>query len=88
MEFGEFRKAGTSSQQNWPGAPNDPSVGNTSNATTSGKPMTVRAQAEVRRKRKNEIADTALTIAEESVPKAMKYIRKELPYEFMERSEK
>ncbi|CAM2725917.1 unnamed protein product [Rotaria socialis] len=87
VEFGEFRDTGSSSQQYGPGMPNDPSIGNTSNATTSGKPMTVRAQAEEFRKRKNEIADTALTIAETSVPKAMKYVRKKLPYVFMDRSE-
>ncbi|CAF3646782.1 unnamed protein product, partial [Rotaria socialis] len=84
VEFGDFRDPGDSSQPLWPGTPINPSIGN---ATTSGKPMTVRAQAEECRKRKNEIADTALTIAETSVPKAMKYVRKKLPYVFMDRSE-
>ncbi|CAF1330816.1 unnamed protein product [Rotaria magnacalcarata] len=81
VEFGDFHDPGDSSQPFWPGPPINPSV---VNATTSGKPMTVRAQAEVRRKRKTEIAPTALTIVEKSVQKAMKYMRKEFPCEFME----
>jgi hypothetical protein len=50
--------------------------------------MTARAMAEERRKWKDTVADTALTIAETSVPEAMQYVRVTAPHEFMQRSEK
>ena len=52
------------------------------------KRKTVRGQAEERRAYKKEIADTALTLAEQSVPKAMMYVRRAIPSEFMHSSDK
>ncbi|CAF4029748.1 unnamed protein product [Adineta steineri] len=95
---GDFVEHGTfdrpDAQQNGMGssAPTRPSVGaiNTGMASPQlppAKRKTVRAQAEERRQQKDVIADTALTIAETSVDKAMGFTRQVLPYEFLSRSE-
>ncbi|CAF1340813.1 unnamed protein product [Rotaria magnacalcarata] len=84
VEFGTFRSKGTSSDPDCSSVPVSPLV-DISNRST--KKITVRAQADERRKRKDEIADTLLCIAETSVSRAMEEARKILPYEFLQRSD-
>ena len=50
------------------------------------RPMTVRGQAEERRKRENDIARQALNMAETSVEAAMTFIKNIMPNKFMHHS--
>ena len=52
------------------------------------KKLTVRQQNDERRKKKDEIAKQSLVLAETSITDAMKFIQNELPYEFLQRSDK
>ena len=90
VEFNEFLRPGVCPEQHWP---TNSSFDNAHVAPASphlppAKRTTVRAQADERRKKKDDIANRALKIAETTTVKAMKYIRQELPYEFLQRSDR
>ncbi|CAF3513656.1 unnamed protein product [Rotaria socialis] len=85
VEFDTFRSKGTHSDPNCSSTPINPFL-DVSNRSI--RKIIVRAQAEERRKRTDEIADKVLCIAETSVSRAMEEIRKILPYEFMQHSDK
>ncbi|CAF1124533.1 unnamed protein product [Rotaria sordida] len=91
VEFGSFNCTNTCSDQYRSPTSTNSSINNNHSIVPPQLPrkkrMTVRAQADERRKQKDLIADKALTIAEKNVSKAMKYVRKKLPNEFMQRSE-
>ncbi|CAF4496743.1 unnamed protein product, partial [Rotaria sp. Silwood2] len=91
IEFSSFPRPSNGPEQLRLGTSDNPPNNNSNHAIASGhlppaKRLKVRAQADERRKNKDQIADSALTIAKKNVPKAMKYVRKKLPYEFMQRN--
>ena len=51
--------------------------------TAAPRAMTVRAQAEEKRKTDDDIARRALALAEDSVDKALDFIREVMPVKFM-----
>ncbi|CAF4166494.1 unnamed protein product, partial [Rotaria sp. Silwood2] len=91
VEFRSFPHPSKAPDQSRSGTPDIQSNKNGKRAIESAclpppKRLTVRAEAAERRDINNQIADTALTIAEEDVPEAMRYVRKKMPKEFMYRS--
>ena len=99
IEFGEFKPMKERSQSQWPATtvssgtvvgarPSQPMSSSISTAapaktTVAPRPATARAQAEERRKRNDDIARQALTLAEDSVVKALDFIREAMPSKFM-----
>ena len=89
-EFGEFRSNKTRGDRYWPRPPKSKPVDSHLSGLDSPQPpaakrMTIRAQADARRERKRDIAETALKLAEGSVNKAMDHVREKLPEVFLEK---
>ena len=92
-EFGEFKPMKKRSQSQWPsttvssaavaGARPSQPMSSSISTVAPARTTTVRAEAQERRKREDEIARQALALAEDSVDKALDFIRKVMPSKFM-----